>query len=351
MERAPVSDAPDSLALVSSLYGPGTIACWYLTTLSVLVSWTVHPRKRKSGSIDVDLLAVLTLAVVAIGHLVSQIPGLLTHPGDDQDSTNTGLLYSQLIAAFEAPLVVMEAFMMLSVILFLVAAWTICVRRAIAVALVGLTCFAVDCYIHFSQFAELDLWYKPVSSRDNQFTFSRVFVANFGGFLIIIMVSLVIYILLAIAIAIYLLLSSESSSSSAHHDLEGIELPTLPPPPSSREAGPNEDIRDEWRDYVQNKDFEIRKSIWIANISIVFLPITFCSALLGFRRGSAYDTGVVSTHSSWQMLAQDMARFGSDFFPKAASSITDLDQAVATAAGATVLAFNIYGAAKSYFLA
>lgn len=55
---------------VSSLYGPGTIAAWYFTVLSVLVSWTLHPRKRKSGSIDVDLVATLTLPAVAVGHLM-----------------------------------------------------------------------------------------------------------------------------------------------------------------------------------------------------------------------------------------------------------------------------------------
>src|SRR6201999_2905001 len=61
---------PDQFSLVSPLYGPGSMLCWYLTTLSVLLSWMLHPHKRASGSIDVDLVAVLTLPAVAAGHLI-----------------------------------------------------------------------------------------------------------------------------------------------------------------------------------------------------------------------------------------------------------------------------------------
>jgi hypothetical protein len=39
------SGSEDRYAKVSSLYGPGTIAAWYFTLLSVLVSWTLHPSK------------------------------------------------------------------------------------------------------------------------------------------------------------------------------------------------------------------------------------------------------------------------------------------------------------------
>ena len=64
------SMSENPLIAVSSLYGPGSIACWYLTAFSVLISWTVHPRKREKDSIDGDLIATLTLPCIAAGHLV-----------------------------------------------------------------------------------------------------------------------------------------------------------------------------------------------------------------------------------------------------------------------------------------
>jgi hypothetical protein len=59
--------------LVSSLYGPGTVVCWYLTWVSVQVSWITHPKKGTFDSIDPDFIAVLTLPTVAAGH--RGIPG------------------------------------------------------------------------------------------------------------------------------------------------------------------------------------------------------------------------------------------------------------------------------------
>jgi hypothetical protein len=41
---------------VSSLYGPGPTSAWYLTFLAVVVSWTLHPQKRVSDSIESELL-------------------------------------------------------------------------------------------------------------------------------------------------------------------------------------------------------------------------------------------------------------------------------------------------------
>lgn len=119
------------------------ITCWYLTTLTVLVSWTLHPRERNSGSIDVDLIAVLTLPAVAAGHLVSQVRGLLNQAKIVRASS-ADWKYLQSVPATEAPFIVTETFMAINVILFIVTAWKICVRRAILVALVGLVCFTVE---------------------------------------------------------------------------------------------------------------------------------------------------------------------------------------------------------------
>lgn len=64
--------------LVSSFYGPGATGCWYLTILSCFVSWTFHPRKRASDSIDSDFVAVIVFSVVAAGHSIIQTEHLQT---------------------------------------------------------------------------------------------------------------------------------------------------------------------------------------------------------------------------------------------------------------------------------
>lgn len=181
----------EEYALVSSLYGPGTIACWYLTILSVLITWTVHPRKRKTGSIDVDLVAILTLPTVAAGHLVSQISTLMReYKNAPEWKPDTGRL-TQTIAAIEAPFSVVESWMAMSVVLVLVALWTSCIRRAIAVAVIGLTCFAAESYVGDSGLEKLGLRYQPADHEGNvEATFTRSFVADFLGLMIAILVIL-----------------------------------------------------------------------------------------------------------------------------------------------------------------
>jgi len=148
------SGSEDRYAKVSSLYGPGTIAAWYFTLLSVLVSWTLHPSKRKSGSVDMNLVATLTLPAVAAGHVMLQARLLSHYKVDDDNGNGRGLI--QLIAATEAPFIVTETLRRSVAFYFFVAAWMLCIRRAIVVALIGLQCFVVECYVHFFNYAGLD---------------------------------------------------------------------------------------------------------------------------------------------------------------------------------------------------
>src|SRR5450432_2751668 len=95
--------------LIYSLYGPGTTACWYLTVSSCFISWTLHPKKRVSGSIDDDFIAALAFPAVAAGHLISQVQG---YPGPkDEMMTTSDPDLLQLIAAIEASLNITETFM------------------------------------------------------------------------------------------------------------------------------------------------------------------------------------------------------------------------------------------------
>ena len=220
MATAP-SQPQSQLALVSSFYGPETVTCWYLTTLSVIVSWTLHPQKRKSGSIDVDLIAVLTLPAVAAGHLVSQYRSFLHQDRTTRASGSVDGKYSQSIAAIEAPFNVTETFMAISIILTIVATWMFCIRRAILVGLIILSCFTVECSIHFSGFTDLGLRYRPGISANDHPVFTRFFVADFAGLVIAILVILSLYSAISTAIPFYMLLPPKTAYSGPRQDFEG----------------------------------------------------------------------------------------------------------------------------------
>ena len=345
-------------ALVSSLYGPGTITCWYLTTLSVLLSWTLHPQKRKSGSIDVDLIAVLTLPAVAAGHLVSQFRGFLHQDGrtvrgasDISRSVDDGN-YLQSIAAIEAPFNVTETFMAISVILFIVAALMFCIRRAILVGLIGLLCFIVECAIHFSSFTDLGLRYRPGVSADDHPTFSRFFVADFAGLVIAILVVLSLCGVISAAIAFYMLLPPKIASSGPRPDVEGGNEAA---PGARTPLGSGASVVEATRSVETIHETQLRRNPGesslrsITMVTILFLPLSLVASVMPLAWPSTRQDSASATASPWQTLDESIHRLGRNLFPRTACSVTDLDQGVAAAAGATVLGFSIYSVAKAYY--
>ena len=343
-------------AKVSSLYGSGTIAAWYLTILSVLIAWTLHPSKRKSGSIEVDLVAILTLPAVAAGHVISLRKSLLKvyHP----DGNDIG--YIQLIAATEAPFIVTETFMMLSVILFLVAAWMFCIRRAFVVGLIGLQCFTVECWVHFS---EIHYRYRPRTLADNFPGFSRLFVADFRALIVIIIVSLGLMAVIAGLLVMYMLSCSKRESSSSTRNTERMTYPQTNWGPTEV-LGSNTAVSqiesqiegnitvEQSSSTAQARQIE-RDSRYFDYITLFSLPFVFVafitSAMPVFWHGIWYHTVTSPSMTLWQTINDFAARFAQDFFPRTDTTIIDLDQAIAAAAGATVLAFRIYSVAKEYF--
>ncbi len=359
------SGVEDRFVQVSSLYGPGTIAAWYFTILSVFVSWTLHPRKWKSGSIDVNLVAILTLPAVAAGHVIWQgqlLPGRMTDVSDE------GLI--QLIAAIEAPFIVTETFMAVSVILFLVSAWTYCIRRAILVALIGVECLTVESYVHFS----IQLFhYRPGTLAKNFPAFSRLFVADFIGLLIAIIVVLGLLIVITGLLTMVMLFNSKESSSPGQ-DIERSSQPhrilsdgensgsgdavsqSMPPIGTTTAAGRSVTMAEArqlgmrtnrlpWSDGDRG-----RPLLPITLFSTLLLPLSFIATLWpSFWHSTSYFTVTANDMSLWNRIKDAVVRFGREFFPRTASSITDLDQAVAAVAGAMALAFSIYSVAKAYY--
>ena len=144
------TDHLNRLALVSSLYGPGTVTSWYLTIISLGVSWLWHPQKRTSDSIDVDLITVLTFPTVAAGHLLYQLRQLLVQDYDAQAEHKSDGKLVQMFAAAEAPLVLTNASLVITTFLIVVASLGRNLRRAFAVTLVLLLCLCIEIYFYVS---------------------------------------------------------------------------------------------------------------------------------------------------------------------------------------------------------
>lgn len=270
----------------------------------------------------------MTLPAVAAGHLILQVRAVLFAGFNSHELASSGGKYGQSVAAIEASFNVTETFLAISFVLSIVAAWMVCVRRVMFVALIGLLCFAVECYIHFSGFLDLGLTYDLTRSHP---AFSRLFVADFVGLVIGILVTVSVCGLISAAIALLWLLLIKESPSRAQCDVETID-----------EAATRERMR-------------LRASIAAAERSVtgvttLFLPIAFVMSLLPPLWHSNKCNAVESSASSfWQRLGHYAVRFVQDFFPRTAYAITDLDQIVPAAAGATVLAFSICGVARCYY--
>lgn len=297
-----------------------------------------------------DIIAVLTLPAVAAGHLVSQVRRLLNPDSDAQRGSSANWDYLQSVAAIEAPFNVTETFMAISVILFLVAVWMFCIRRAIFVALIGLFCFTVECYIHFSDFTNLGLRYEPGASAGNHPTFSRLFVADFAGLVITILVTLSVGGLISAAIAFFMLATPRAPSSRSREDIERVNEAASRERIPSRFGTPavgitrSAEMTNETRQLGRSQE---RSLLPFTMVTTFFLPLSFFSTLVPLFW--EYHAVKCTATSFWQMLDQYTSRLVRNFFPRTACSITDLDQVVAAAAGATVLGFSVYSVAKAYY--
>ena len=333
------------LATVSSLYGPGTVTCWYLTTFALLVSWTLHPHRRKSGSIDVDLIATLTLPMVAAGHLISQARLLLHRSRFDYYKPH----YS--VAAIEAPFVIVEIAMPISVILFLIAAWRRAFRRLIITGQLGLLCYSVECYIHFSSFPALNLRYNPKGRT--HVAFQRYFVADFTAITVAIIVLLVVVSLFSAAIlAVFARYNHhqprEPQASDRRSDSVAMQAMSvtaiahgLPESSHNHAAFTSETRRLAAPDQHYRSGSVDHQLKYMTILTTIFLPVTFVLSL------SATVVPVLNSTGGFKYLLKTWLRI--TFFPRTSSSINDLDQAVAVAAGATILAFNLYSVLKAHY--
>ena len=142
--------------LVSSLYGPGNLACWFCLIVSVAVSWTVNPSTRRKDSITNDFIAVLTMPVVAAGHffylIAQQRSGSIKELLGSREEGDV-----MFVGALEAPLTVCEDFLIWAAVLFSLAAGRRHQKRRTLLLCVGLLCLAPEVLLSVE-------WWVPYGS-------------------------------------------------------------------------------------------------------------------------------------------------------------------------------------------
>jgi hypothetical protein len=135
-------------ALVSSLYGPGNLACWLLLLLSVVISWTLNPRSASKDTITNDFMAALAMPIVAVAHFFHQI--------HQQTRGGRGVfdLFSEpewdnvrMVAAIEASLTVCEDFVCWAAMLHFVAGRKQQKMRTSMVVTVGWMCLSAELFL------------------------------------------------------------------------------------------------------------------------------------------------------------------------------------------------------------
>jgi hypothetical protein len=288
--------------LVSSLYGQGTVLGWFLTVQSVFVSWLWHPRKRKSGSIDIDLIAVLVLPTVAAGHVLSQVSHLTLGPDILGRLEVSDLQYAQMIAAIRAPLKVIDCFLVVDVALILTALWNGCLRRAMSVAAIGLLCFIARTFVHFSAFKEAAVWYRPCDPHSDRSLFTKATAVDLFAHVFMLIEASYLALLCCKGVVFLLNVVQAKTTNDRGHSILPKDTCT-----SSELAGPDQ----------------------AALVSTLLLGLS-----MYFR----------SNGSEGLRSAISFRRF---CFPQSSSNFSDLDQAVAVSAGATTLGFSLYSIAKA----
>ena len=344
-------------AQVSSLYGPGTIGCWYLTLLSILISWSLHPQYQKSGTIDTDIIAALTLPAVAAGHLISQI---------GKFSGNNNL--PQRVAAMEAPHAIVEIFMQISPYFVIIAAQKHCIQRALLMASIGLLCVGAEFHSALLRSAYPDLGTNLHTSAD-QVVYPRFWSAYYlhmpAKLVVFPVIGSITFLVGLIVQANFMLdpipvpeIKVDMTKALASRP-DWRSDPSIDPSLTVlgnesvhfgnkvyefvyREniAQQQEKLRDKALSVNKNVLRSNRRSLYITYVSAVIQTIAFCLYIFPSAVFSVQMHGFTHGMTMWSRLT---------FFPRTACSITDLDQVVALTAGATVLAFTVYSVVKSRY--
>ena len=307
MSAVPQQPTPfDSLALVNSFYGPGATACWYLMSLSCLISWTLHPRKRKVDAIASDFVAVVTFPTVASAHLVTQIRSWPT-----ESSVNADTL-EQKRASLAASLIITETYLSFCLVLLLPGHFAHrAPKRQSLLAVTGIFCVVSETYLHFG---------LP-SIRNTPGVFERSFSGNSLPMLVLTL------ILVSVLVAIWILYLY-------------ILFRRRPPEPIA-EPPPGADSDNEQAYGLANQPPQITV------LAFMSLPLVFI--LFVFTVSSSFLALVLENYTAKRTIWSALRGIIDDIFPRTGAGIMDLDQTTALLAGITILGFSFYSAADAWY--
>ncbi|KAJ5692272.1 hypothetical protein N7462_001695 [Penicillium macrosclerotiorum] len=282
------------LERVSSLYGAGTTGCWLLTTLSVFITWTLNIRSRSKDTITNDFIATVSLPAVAAGHLIYEISNspwpvtqLLTSKEEQID---------QASAAVEAPLTICETYIAFALVFAAIASRNGHHRRFLVVLIVGLLSFST----------EILLFAQSANTRISTLNFVRPFIFNFAWGMAL---AFVFLIFTAIVFLVCMF---------------GFPLP------------PGQSAEDPM---VREYKAELRAMMASGLVTMLSLPVLLLASL-------SSATGIFGA-TDYGASISNLPTKAFFFIPKSSSSITDLDQAFALAAGLLTLVFSLRAAYKS----
>ena len=281
--------------------------------LACLVSWTIHPKKRRSGSVDSDFIALLTFPTIAAAHLISQTHHYKLKAETLNPEGNEGGATAKLLAAIEASLNITETSLAVCVVLFLIAVVFRCVKRAAFVALVGLFSFSAEIYLHVD---------CPLPHRNPAYL-SRLFLIDFKNLIIAISVLLTILLLITLSLATVFIVRRRHRFPLTGDDPD--------------QYGVSE---------VQSDPFlESLYATLIRSSTFLFTPAAFIASLVPIVLNSL----AASSPAGIQWIRTTGSRLLRNLFPLTNVSIKELDQAVALLAGATILGFSLYGTAEAHY--
>jgi len=291
-----IISATERFELVSSLYGPGNIICWFLLLASVLLSWTANPATARRDIITNDFIAVLTMPLVAVAHLLHQV--LYRQP---RAESLRHLLTSRYrddvrsVAAIEAPLAVCDTFIAWAALLLFLAMRRNQLKRKLAVFTVGLLCLP----------AELLLWRSGVPYGAANSSLTRPYLSQSNSLALVIgtwhLLILLVYIF---EVAFGVLVSALYLGRHREVHESATESPSL-----------------------------ARKILWPGRVSSWMSAVSaavIAASSIWIKYGSMYP-------SEWRFHAFR-------FIPKSTVELSELDQVVAVLGGLTTLVFSAYDA-------
>lgn len=329
----------DELALVSSLYGKGTILCWLFTILACLISWTCHKEKRNSDTLNADFIGILVLPFVAAGHTIYQIRCLKSLSSSDFSPVRI----TQLSRAVEASLTVTETFIILSLLLFLVALSARCSKRAVSIAVTGLFCLATE-YLVYSQLTSS----KSQQLRVITSSFTRSFVSDSAVFSAVILMLILACIAITFCLALYLYHGTPPRSletgpeETAEFAGRMTEIERLLTPEAMIQSIRRNQMRQNFRDPL----------MYLCVGIAVILGTSSFGATNASMYMATHSLLAVKTESSnwWSGLGYAaQRRFLAAFFPKTGAGLSDLDQAVALGTGCVILWLSLWSVGSKWY--